>query len=174
LRAKSMNITSQTCDPATFRKTLGHFASGVTVITTNYGGMIHGMTANAFCSLSIDPPLVMVSIANRSRMHRMLTQSQHYGVSILAWSQEPLARHFAGCPQTELQIPFFWRAGCPLIDGSVAQLPCQLVATYPVGDHALYIGQVEYLEYSDETAPLLFYGGNYRALDDIRRQNLLG
>src|SRR5215813_12682670 len=75
----------------TFRKTLGHFASGVTVITTMHEDMVHGMTANAFCSVSLDPPLVLVSIDKRSHTHAMLARSRRYGVSVLARHQEPLA-----------------------------------------------------------------------------------
>jgi flavin reductase (DIM6/NTAB) family NADH-FMN oxidoreductase RutF len=148
-----------------FRETLGHFASGVTVITTMYENIVHGMTANAFCSVSLDPPLVLVSIDKRAHMQTLLAESGYYGVSVLARNQEALSRHFSGRSQVKLRVPFFWHSSCPLIEGSVAQLVCRIIAAYPVGDHKLYIGQVEALGSSNGNAPLLFYGGKYHTLD---------
>ncbi len=164
----------QESDPRTFRKTLGHFASGITVITTVYEDIVHGMTANAFCSISLEPPLVLVSVDNRSFMHRILELSARYGVSVLSKDQELLSRHFAGQSQERLKIPFVWYEGCPLIEGSVAHLTCHVIDVHPAGDHTLYIGQVEHLGYSDEGAPLLFYGGKYHTLEvQIRDYALL-
>ena len=152
-------------DPRMFRQALGRFASGVTVITTMHEGIVHGMTANAFCSVSLEPPLVLISVDNRSRMHRLLAQSGRYGVSILAKSQEALSRHFAGWSQEGLQVPFVWHEGCPLIEGAVAHLTCKVIHAQPCGDHTLYIGHVEQLGYSQESAPLLFYAGKYHTLE---------
>lgn len=149
----------------TFRKALGHFASGVTVITTVHEGIVHGMTANAFCSVSLEPPLVLVSVDNRSHMHRLLAQSKRYGASVLSKDQEALSQHFAGRSQEGLPVPFSWHEGYPLIEGSIAQLTCRVVNAHPAGDHTLYVGQVEWFEYSDERAPLLFYGGRYHTLE---------
>ncbi len=83
-------------DPRQFRSALGRFASGVTVVTARYEDQTHGMTANAFVSVSLDPPLVLVSLDNRSYMHRILPKLGHYGVSVLAEDQERLSNHFAG------------------------------------------------------------------------------
>lgn len=96
----------QESNPRLFRQVLGHFATGVTVITTVHEGCVHGMTANAFCSVSLEPPLVLVSVDNRSHMYRLLRQSGRYSVSVLARGQEMLSRHFAGRPQEGLQLPF--------------------------------------------------------------------
>jgi flavin reductase (DIM6/NTAB) family NADH-FMN oxidoreductase RutF len=155
----------QESDPRLFRQTLGHFATGVTVITTVHEGIVHAMTANAFCSVSLEPPLVLISVDNRNHMHRLLARSGRYGVSILARSQEALSQHFAGRSQEGLQVPFVWHEGCPLIEGAVAQLTCKVINAHPSGDHTLYLGQVEQLGYSDESAPLLFYGGKYHTLE---------
>src|SRR5271154_2720810 len=83
-------------DTRQFRNALGRFASGVTVITAHHEDHMHGMTANAFVSVSLDPPLVLVSLDNRSNMHRILPTAGRYGVSVLAQNQEALSSHFAG------------------------------------------------------------------------------
>src|ERR1700726_2609568 len=83
-------------DPRQFRHALARFASGVTVLTAQYEGQTHGMTANAFVSVSLDPPLVLVSLDNRSYMHRILPCVDCYGISVLAEDQERLSNHFAG------------------------------------------------------------------------------
>ena len=151
-------------DPREFRRTLGRFATGVTVITTVSGETVHGMTANAFMSVSLDPPLVAVAVDHRARLHRLLEETGRYGVSILAEDQELLARHFGGRPQVSVAPRFEWQGGLPLIAGAVAHLVCRVVQAVPAGDHTLFIGQVEHLD-CREGAPLLFYGGNYRCLE---------
>jgi flavin reductase (DIM6/NTAB) family NADH-FMN oxidoreductase RutF len=151
-------------DPREFRRTLGRFATGVTVITTARGETVHGMTANAFMSVSLDPPLVAVAVDHRARMHRLLEETGRYGVSILAEDQELLSRHFSGRPQVNVEIRFEWQRGLPLIAGTLAHIVCRIVQAVPAGDHTLFIGQVEYLNYRDG-APLVFYGGNYRRLE---------
>lgn len=163
----------QESNPRLFRQTLGQFATGVIVITTRHEGRVHGMTANAFCSVSLDPPLVLVAIDNRSHMHRLLAQSRRYGVSILSKEQEALSRHFAGWPQEGLHVPFVWYDNCPLIEGAVAHLTCRVIDVHPAGDHTLYIGQVEQLGYADDRVPLLFYGGRYHTLHVQIRDYLL-
>ena len=151
-------------DPREFRKALGRFASGVTVITTVHEGSTYGMTANAFVSVSLDPPLVLVSVDNRSTMHKILPRSKRYGVSILSDKQQDLSKHFAGRRKEGIEIPFVLRHDMPLLDGATAHLVCRVVDEHPAGDHTLYIGHVEYLAYEDG-APLLFYTGTYRNLE---------
>jgi flavin reductase (DIM6/NTAB) family NADH-FMN oxidoreductase RutF len=161
-----MQIEGLQIDPLTYRKALGHFASGITVITTVYEDVVHGMTANAFCSVSLNPPLVMICIDKNSRMHTLLAQSGFYGVSVLGRHQEVFSRHFAGRPQEGLQVPFIWCEDCPLLEDSPVHLVCRVSDAYPAGDHTLYIGQVKFIQYSDEHAPLLFYSGKYQALEE--------
>jgi len=165
LRGMKMQADPYPIDAATYRKTLGHFATGVTVITTVVEVQVHGMTANGFVSVSLDPPLVLISVGTKARMHALLGQSGFYGVSVLARDQEVFSRHFAGRPQENLEIPFIWRQGCPLLDGAVAQLVCRVTDPHPAGDHTLFIGQVTYLSYVDQHAPLLFYSRAYKALE---------
>ena len=103
-----------------FRKAMGAFATGVTIITVDLGGEVHGMTANAFVSVSLAPPLVLVSVDNRAYMHRVLPETKRYGVSVLAEDQEILSNHFAGRTVEGLRIRFVDRLGVPLLEGAVA------------------------------------------------------
>lgn len=142
---------------------MGRFASGVTVITTRHGDHVHGMTANAFMSVSLDPPLVMVSVDNRAHMSRILPAGQRYGVSILAEAQQALSNHFAGRGKGELSVAFITVAEVPLLAGGVAHLVARVVDAHAAGDHTLYLGQVEYLDWQ-EGLPLVFYAGAYQRL----------
>ena len=151
-------------DARQFRSALGRFASGVTVVTTEHEGQTHGMTANAFVSVSLNPPLVLVSVDHRAHLHRILPLSGRYGVSILAEDQLPLSNHFAGRKVDGLEVSFIRAHDLPVIAGAAAHLVTQVVEAYPAGDHTLYIGQVEYLAWR-EARPLLFYSGQYRQLD---------
>ena len=157
-----------TIDPREFRNCLGRFATGVTVITTEVDGQAHGMTANGFMSVSLEPPLVLISVGNKARLNSLLPQSGRYGISILGETHEHFSRHFAGRPVEGLEIPFVKKQGIPVLEEAVACLVARVVDIHPAGDHTLYIGQVEYLE-AKQTRPLLFYAGAYRALDPEAR-----
>lgn len=146
-----------------FRNALGRFASGVTVITVHHEDRTHGMTANAFTSVSLEPPLVLVSLDNRSNMHRILPSVRRYGVSVLAEDQEALSNHFAGKTAPGVQAGFTMRDGIPLLDGAVAHFIAEVTEIHPAGDHTLYLARVTYLEWHDRR-PLLFYGGHYHNL----------
>lgn len=148
-------------DPREFRNTLGCFATGVTIVTTELDGEVHGMTANAFLSVSLDPPLVAVSVDHRAHLHTVLPQSGRYGVSILRRDQENLSNHFAGFGEP-VDVKFTRHLGLPLVDNALAWLVTRVVDAHPAGDHTLYIGQVEKLEYAQEPGePLLYYKGQY-------------
>lgn len=146
-----------------YRNSLGRFATGVTIVTTLEHGKPHGMTANAFVSVSLDPPLVLISIENRSHMHKLLSFSGIYGVSVLAQDQRVLSDHFAGRRTEGLQVRFLSRAGAMLVEGAIACFVVRVNDVYPVGDHTLYIGTVEYFEHREDK-PLLFYAGDYQEL----------
>ena len=150
-------------DTRRFRNALGRFASGVTVITAHHGGRAHGMTANSFVSVSLDPPLVLVSLGNRASMHRILPAARRYGISVLGEDQENLSNHFAGRIVPNLHVRFIEREGVPLLEGAVAYFVAALEEAHPAGDHTLYIGRVEHFEWNDDK-PLLFYAGRYRHL----------
>ena len=154
-------------EPREFRNVLGRFASGVTIVTVELEGEIHGMTANAFMSVSLEPPLVLVSVNRRAHIHHLLANSGCYGVSILSVDQQELSNHFAGRQVEGLTVSFVRKYNVPVVDGAVAHLIARVVDQHAAGDHTLYIGQVEYLDCRDGQ-PLLFYAGKYRQLDAER------
>jgi len=148
--------------PAQMRATLARFCTGVTVVTTADadGAEVHAMTANAFTSVSLDPPLVLVSVDHRTRMHRMLPETQRYGVSVLAAEQERIALHFAGRPLADHDELFEWAGGVPFVEGAIAHVGCTLHRRHEAGDHTLYLGRVEHLA-SRPGNPLLFHLGAF-------------
>jgi flavin reductase (DIM6/NTAB) family NADH-FMN oxidoreductase RutF len=151
-------------DPvAAFRKTLGMFATGVTVVTTEEGDQVHGMTANAFMSVSLRPPLVVISVDRRARMHALLNEGRRYGISVLADEQRGLSDRFAGRTAGDDEVEFDVVHETPLVRGALAHLVARVVRSSWGGDHSLFIGQVEYARYG-EGRPLLFHGGRYERL----------
>jgi flavin reductase (DIM6/NTAB) family NADH-FMN oxidoreductase RutF len=155
---------------AALRKALGRFVSGVTVVTTGSerdAEGIHGMTANAFTSVSLEPPLVLVSIATKAKMDARIARCGRYGVSILCREQEPVSLHFAGgkpCPE---RVRFVERGGVPLLDGALVHLVCSVYDSHPAGDHTLHVGRVDEL-WSQHGEPLVFFTGTFRALEIVR------
>jgi flavin reductase (DIM6/NTAB) family NADH-FMN oxidoreductase RutF len=162
------NPIDQPLDPRAFRDTMGRFTTGVTVVTTYTDGCVHGMTANGFMSVSLDPPLVVVSIARRAKMHDALTAAGAYGVSVLCDDQEHLSGHFAGKPAAGLVPDFQWSEGIPVLKGSLAQIVCRVTDAHPAGDHTLYVGHVLHFVVRESASPLVFQQGKYRALMQTR------
>ena len=152
-------------DPAAaFRRTLGMFATGVTVITTQDHDQVHGMTANAFMSVSLRPPLIVISVDRRAKMHALLNEGRRYGISVLADEQRALSDRFAGrTAEGPEEVEFELVHETPLVRGALAHLVARVVRSYWGGDHSLFVGQVEYARYG-EGQPLLFHGGRYEHL----------
>ena len=157
-------------DPSVeFRRTLGMFATGVTVITTRVGEIVHGMTANAFMSVSLRPPLILISVDRRAKLNALLREGVRYGVSVLEEGQTALSDRFAGRATGDAPEPRFELVReTPLVEGALAHLVARVVRSYWGGDHSLFLGQVEYVRYGEGT-PLLFHGGRYeRVVRDPR------
>jgi len=133
------------------------------VINAFHEGRTHGMTANAFVSVSLSPPLVLVSLDNRSSMHRILPVVRRYGISVLAEHHEHLSNHFAGRTIEGLHVKFVQQNGVPLLEGAVAHFVVEVVDAHPAGDHTLYISRVEFFQAYDEK-PLLFFAGQYQQM----------
>ncbi|HET8527148.1 MAG TPA: flavin reductase [Actinomycetota bacterium] len=147
-----------------FRRTLGMFATGVTVITTTSQDQVHGMTANAFMSVSLRPPLVLISVDNRAKMHALLNEGKRIGISVLSEEQEALSDRFAGRPGGSGPEPSFEVVHeTPLVEGALAHLVAHVQRSYWGGDHSLFLARVEYARYG-QGKPLLFHGGHYEAL----------
>ena len=150
-----------------FRGALRLFASGVTVITTPDGaGGVHAMTATAFSSLSLDPPLVLVALARGSRCHRLITEGRRFGVSVLYDRQVEVARHFGKQGQAERPPVFATLEGVPVIEGAMATLACALERPFEGGDHSIFVGRVTAAE-ARPGSPLLHFDGRYRSLQQI-------
>jgi flavin reductase (DIM6/NTAB) family NADH-FMN oxidoreductase RutF len=146
------------------RRVAGMFATGVTIITTAARGQIHGMTANAFMSVSLVPPLVLISVDRRAKMCGLLHEDARYGVSVLAAGQEALSDRFAGRPGDHAEPRFDLVHDTPLVDGALAHFVARVVKSHWGGDHSLFLGQVEYACYDEDGRPLLFHGGRYEQL----------
>jgi flavin reductase (DIM6/NTAB) family NADH-FMN oxidoreductase RutF len=153
-------------DKAEFRRALGHFASAVTVVTTKLAdGTPAGITVTAFSSLSLEPPLVLVCIDHRARLHDHLPTEGYFAVNILAEDQETVSRRFASSdPDQFRDIGFTTGAtGSPLVKDAVAAIECRIVDRLPGGDHTIIVGEVEAANIR-EGKPLLYFRGGYAAL----------
>lgn len=147
---------------------LADFASGVTVVTTRVRGVAHAMTATAFCSVSLEPPLVLVCVSQQSRFHAAVTGSDAWAVSLLSGQQAEIARHFANRGR-ELRTQFDAvphtvgaGSGAPLVDGALAWLECTTHARHGGGDHTILVGRVRWVGWNPEVGqPLTYYRGAY-------------
>ncbi|HEX6048516.1 MAG TPA: flavin reductase family protein [Gemmatimonadaceae bacterium] len=155
-------------DPDTFRSVLGRFATGVTIVTVRGNdGRDHGMTVNAFSSVSLVPPLVLVCIDHVASTHSHLLASSHFAVNILAAHQEAISRRFAGDDEHMRFDGIGYSrglTGAALLDDVLAHVECLRVAQHDAGDHTIVIGEVQSaVAYSER--PLLYYRGGYAQLE---------
>jgi flavin reductase (DIM6/NTAB) family NADH-FMN oxidoreductase RutF len=162
-------------DGRALRRALGRFVTGVTVLSTvtaDADGVarVHGMTANAFTSVSLRPPLVLVSVARSAAMDARIARAGRYAVSVLAEGQRALALRFAGRSADPTPVEFDRRDGLPVVAGALAWLTCSVRTAYQAGDHTLYLGAVD--QHSSRAgAPLVFYASDFRALAGIADPN---
>jgi flavin reductase (DIM6/NTAB) family NADH-FMN oxidoreductase RutF len=158
-------------DKALFRQVAGSFASGVTVITTGFEGKYHGMTASAFCSLSLDPLQVLVCVDRTAHTLPLLQQSGHFNVNILASGQEEISRIFAN-KEAAQRVTFegiehtLNAKGVPLLKGALASFECRVALQFDGGDHVIVVGEVEDGDLGDGDDPLLYFRSRYRSLAD--------
>jgi flavin reductase (DIM6/NTAB) family NADH-FMN oxidoreductase RutF len=160
-----------TVDPAHFRTVIGHFATGVTVITTAAGEELQGMTANAVASLSLNPVMLLVCVEKSTHTHAILERGRVFTVNVLAADQEDVSRLFAqrAAPETgSLRGQRFriGRTGAPILEDALAYLECDVASVLDGGDHSIFLGKVVEAEVIRETRPLLFFRGGYRGLGD--------
>lgn len=150
------------------RDIMGRFATGVTVVTTKMAnGDVTGMTANAVMSLSLDPPLVVVSVDKKANMHEALSNGQCYAINILAREQESLSNRFAmPGPKdfSDLDVAEA-ESGAPILGGTLGYLDCKLVNVLPAGDHDMFVGEILTGQLG-EGDPLLYFAGGYRNIGE--------
>lgn len=151
-----------------FKKSLGRFASGVTIITYKEGELLNGITVSSFSSLSLDPPLIVFSINKTAGSHDKLLSSPTYGVHILSSEQETLSNQFASSKVDKNEIlrslkPVFLE-DVPILESALSYLVCSNYKTYDGGDHTLFLGKVLKAHTNEDKAPLLYYNKGYRTL----------
>jgi len=160
-----------TFDSRAFRRAVGQFVTGVTVIAIELDGEIRAMTANSFTSLSVEPPLVLFCLGKQTKAARLIHTARAFSVNILSEEQQPLSTYFAGARKDEAPPPFSftpWHQGAPRLDGSTVTLSCVTQAVHEGGDHWIVVGEVIAIHRTEtHTMPLVFYGGGYVSLERI-------
>lgn len=152
-------------DDAQFKEAMSHFASGVTVVTTEHEGIRYGMTVASFASLSLHPPLVLVCIEQSVKTHEAIRAAGHFGVSILSHSQTDVSGKFASKSDDKFAGVSVrsGKHGLPLIEGASGMLECRVYAEFPGGDHTIFVGEVLDAQTSAD-APLVYYRSAYREI----------
>jgi flavin reductase (DIM6/NTAB) family NADH-FMN oxidoreductase RutF len=163
-------VTDRPPDQVELRDVFGMFATGITVLTAGQDSP-HGMTANSFTSVSLEPPLVLVCVLRTARMHQAILDSGAFGVSMLAAGQEHIARYFAS-PTRPIGGGEFamvdWapgpHTGSPIVSDNIAWLDCSLTDVFDGGDHSIFLGRVLGLGRSRNSGALMFYRGSFHRL----------
>lgn len=146
-------------EPSSFREVLAHWASGITVVTVPDGSGFWGMTASAFASVSLDPPLIMVAIANSARTLTLIQEYRQFGVNLLSEGQENTSRAFSSSqPRLQSQLTSL------VLPQALAHLKCQVWQIYPGGDHRIVVGKVQEAQVLIDSAPLIYWNRNYRTI----------
>jgi flavin reductase (DIM6/NTAB) family NADH-FMN oxidoreductase RutF len=156
---------------ATMRKLRSLFASGVTVVTTALEGRLHGVTVSAFAAVSLDPPLVLIALANESTTREMIAESGIFAVNILSDELEFLSERFAAraplVNETFEDVPHHVAVtGAPILEKSLAWYDCRLDTTHDGGDHTLFVGRVQAMGMDEGRRPLVYFANRYRAIGD--------
>jgi flavin reductase (DIM6/NTAB) family NADH-FMN oxidoreductase RutF len=157
-----------------FRKAMGCFATRVTVITVDQDGEVHGMTANAFTAVSLDPVLVLVCVDHRARTHAHLHARKRFGVNVLSGDQRAISEYYARLSEShqhpESSGARFDRTALetPVLQGALAYLECRLHSTQAAGDHTIFIAELEEVVVRDGD-PLLYFRSQYRDIKPVNR-----
>jgi flavin reductase len=157
---------------AQFRRVMASFVTGVTVITTQVRGEVRGMTANAFMSGSLEPPLCVISVAKKARMHGFLLEAGHFGVNILSRGQEKLIGHFAGRPVEDVDPKYVYAGDTPLFAHANSTIAARVTARYDCGDHSLFIGHIFSLRHAEGHIPIVLHVGRLAQLLHSHEQTI--
>jgi len=161
-------------DDTQFRKVMARFVTGVTIVTSRAGEEVHGMTCNAFCSISIAPLSVIVSLAKNTRTERLIEKGSVFAVNVLSESQTGLSDCFAGRHKDREKDRFEgiqWTigvTGAPIFEGVQAYLDCNLMKTFDGGTHTLYLGEVLAAHADDTKRPLIYFQSHYMGIDCLK------
>lgn len=165
-----MEFPGFTVDPDIMRLAMRQWATGVTVVTSHFAGVRHGMTVSSFTSVSLSPPLILVSLESGTRTHNLVQQARLFGVTILDDQQQEISERFAG-RSTEHQDRFdnletyTLATGAALLVQGLASFDCLVVSTTAAGNHTLFIGEVLAAQIGRGNNPLIYYNRTYRRLD---------
>lgn len=165
-----MRAGTPSIDSTRFRAVLGHFCTGITVVTTHDGQSPVGFACQSFAALSLDPPLVVFCPSRHSRTWAIIERTGKFAVNMLAEEQRDVCGVF-GTPGTDKFDAVGWSpgpSGSPLLEGVLTWVECDLYATHEAGDHDLAVGLVTALGESSEGRPLLYYRGRYTATEPLR------
>lgn len=170
--AKTIATSARTkIDSPLFRRTMGAFATGVTIVTVDAGGPTHAMTANAFMSGSLEPPLCVVSIAKRAHTHAMIQDAGRFGVNILGADQQDLALYFAGKKSLDVEARFEKVGDVPMLRDCAARIGARVASQCDCGDHTLFVGTILFMDANDRP-PLLYHRGAFGALAPQRLEKV--
>jgi flavin-dependent trigonelline monooxygenase, reductase component len=166
MSSKAVPDQPRSLDPWLYRRTCAQFATGITVVTVlDSLRRPHGMTVNSFSSVSLDPPLVLVSIDLRNAILGHFISSSWFAINVLAEHQEDLSRRFSSSSEDRF-LGVYWRpgvSGTPILEGVLAYLECSVVKTFEAGDHTVLIGEVRCAGY-EEGRPLVYFNSAYQNL----------
>jgi len=157
-----------------FREIMSRFVTGVTIVTSCHSNEVHGLTCNAFCSISLHPPTILVSISTNTRSDRLMRQSKVLAVNVLSDSQTELSNRFAGRhkhKEADRFEGFQWRkgvTGAPIFEGTQAYLDCKVVNAFESGDHTLFVAEVLDSGVQETLSPLIFYRSEYMTLNGLK------
>ena len=151
------------------REAMRQWATGVTVVSSLHNGVRHGMTVSSFTSISLEPPIVLISLSRDTRTHDLVQRSGIFGVTLLNQSQHEISDRFAGRTADDQDRfadleTFVLHTGAPFLYGGLSYLDCVVTASQDIGDHTLFIGQVIALQVEPDGAPLIYYNRDYRRL----------
>lgn len=155
---------AQEIDPQLLRRVMGRFATGVAVVSFLRAGKPAGMTVNSFLSVSLSPPLILISVRETSNFVEHVRVGDRCGINILSEAQRKLGPHFANRPEQDVDVHFDHHAGTPLLEGSLAQIVARVADIHPAGDHLLFIAEIEHLAHGPEAQPLIFFSGRYKQI----------
>jgi flavin reductase (DIM6/NTAB) family NADH-FMN oxidoreductase RutF len=151
-------------DTSQFRQLCGRFATGVVVVTaSDRSGEHHGMTANSFTSVSLDPPLVSINVERAASFHAVISEAERFALNVLSTEQEAISRHFAGSEAHRFEGYRTLGSGQVVLEGVIAAIECAAYTRFEVGDHTVFVGQVIGGEVKDGR-PLLYFRGGYHEL----------